>query len=184
MAILDPFTGRPFDARATTPLTDEQRAQLLAAELSRKPAPMIVSIDPLTAYTTAKLLQIAITHPDISAEYAEPGRAVIDLVREYFADAPTVLEQLADAPDPDRGEVEDVVHLGGTDPATAGLSIGMTTRPAAAGDAEADLTDALGHVIEIFGRASGLPASRVARVLERALAARNFTAAIVPGHDA
>jgi hypothetical protein len=179
MAILDPYTGRPITA-SSTPLTDAQRAQLLAAELARKPAPMIVAIDPLTAYTTAKLLQIAIAHPELTPTYAEPGRAVVDLLREYFADAPTILEQLADAPDPDLGEgfVVEAVDEG----LTAGTDDGRGISDA---DTEAAFADALAHTLEIFAFSVGLPASRVARVVERALAACGFTAAILPpGHDA
>lgn len=107
MPIFDPF-GRQLsragdgDDADRAQLTDDQLAQLVAAEIAGKAdKPCIVALDALSAFTFAKLLQLAISHPDVGGHYADNGRQLVDLVREYFADAPHVLEQLR------RGELID-----------------------------------------------------------------------------
>jgi hypothetical protein len=107
MPILDPSgrrisgagDGDDADRRA---ISDDDLAQLVAAEIAGKAdKPCIVALDALSAFTFAKLVQLALAHPAVAGHYAENGAQLVDLVREYFADAPHVVEQLR------RGELID-----------------------------------------------------------------------------
>jgi hypothetical protein len=91
VAILDP-RGQPI---GDVDLTDEQAAALMAEEMraTALDGPAIIALDPLTALSLCGLLQLALRHPNMSdaRSAVDAARLFVDSIREYFADAPTVL---------------------------------------------------------------------------------------------
>jgi hypothetical protein len=88
-SLVDP-AGRPVAA----PLDDAQTIALMAAEMARLREPMILMVRPEGALMTAGLVQLALRHPDLSEDMRDQARALVDTVREYFAECPTVLDIL------------------------------------------------------------------------------------------
>lgn len=94
--ILDP-SGQPIGRT----LNEEEAVQLLIAELQAlDTTPMEIAFRPFTVMQLAGLLQLALRHPDVSAEHRETAWSFLEAAREYFAACPTVLTVLEAGDDP------------------------------------------------------------------------------------
>jgi hypothetical protein len=79
----------------------QEAVELMARELQAlEGTPMELAWRPLTVLQIAGLLQLALRHPDVSAEHRDVAGRVLDAVRHYFADCPTVLTVLDAGEDP------------------------------------------------------------------------------------
>lgn len=96
MPLLDAF-GQPVGRT----LDPDEAVRLMIAELQTlDPTPMEIAFQPFTVLQLAGLLQLALRHPDISAEHRITAWSFVDAAREYFADCPTVLTVLDAGDDP------------------------------------------------------------------------------------
>lgn len=53
-----------------------------------------LGLRPITAFQLVALVQLALRHPDVPPALRATGDQWIAMVREYFADAPAVLEMI------------------------------------------------------------------------------------------
>lgn len=96
--------GRPI---GDTLDEDEIVARMLV-ELEACIVPMELVLQPFTVLQLAGLLQLALRHPKVSEPHQETAGRFLEVVREYFADSPTVLQTLDRGDDP----TQDVVTSG------------------------------------------------------------------------
>jgi hypothetical protein len=103
MALVDPF-GHPLRSPRDDvvdpdlPLLDAMTAEIRALEAE---GPAILAIPPLAALQLAGVVQLAMRHPEFSESGSlDVARAFIEQLREYFEDAPAVLEVLRRGDDP------------------------------------------------------------------------------------
>lgn len=76
--------------------TEAEKTIRLVGELDALDAPLVVGpLAPLEALQLAGLLQLARRHPKLSPMHDRLAGALIDTVRAYFVNRPTVLEVLA-----------------------------------------------------------------------------------------
>lgn len=75
--------------------------QQMAREIAAlEAAPMEIVLRPQTAIALAGLVQLALRHEGTAGDIQAIGHLFVDSVREYFADAPAVLEVLHKGDDP------------------------------------------------------------------------------------
>jgi hypothetical protein len=82
---------------------DERIVRLLADEMVQALATkglMELVLRPQSAFHLAGLVQLALRHPGLNESSRHMGVTVIEHVRGYFADAPTVLAVLRRGDDP------------------------------------------------------------------------------------
>jgi hypothetical protein len=72
--------------------SDEQLVLDMATELSVRESPITVVLRPLSALQLVGLIQLALRHPQVEDANRLTGVIFIAHVREFFADAPAVLE--------------------------------------------------------------------------------------------
>jgi hypothetical protein len=103
--LFDQF-GHPFPrGGGGEPLTMEQEAAILARvteELSHYEAegPALLSMSAFALFELAGMLQLVARHPKISPRQREAIELFLDNTREFFAQAPAVLEILERGDDP------------------------------------------------------------------------------------
>jgi hypothetical protein len=83
-------------------MTHDEAAMVqgMAKELMEREAPLTLVLRPITSIQIAGLLQLAMRHPGISPDLQRTGQTVLEHVRAFFADCPTVLEVLRRGDDP------------------------------------------------------------------------------------
>lgn len=64
--------------------------------------PLILAVHPLVALQLAGLIQLATRHPQLAPNQHHCARIVLDQLRTYFAESPTVLEVMTEGDDPAR----------------------------------------------------------------------------------
>jgi hypothetical protein len=91
----EPMTPREHVPGFTRLMTGKQVLAAITDELRAMPEPMVVAFQPVAMFHIAGLLQIALRHPQVSAEVRLAGGRFLTDIREYFATCPTVLDLLA-----------------------------------------------------------------------------------------
>lgn len=85
----------------TTNADDEKTVAAMALEVQRKvTAPMEIIFHPMTLFQLTGLVQLALRHQDVSPELRATAERFLISVRQYFADAPTVLDVIRRGDDP------------------------------------------------------------------------------------
>ena len=80
---------------------DEQTVAAMAHEIrDKEDAPMQIIFHPLTLVQLTGLVQLALRHPDVSADLRVTAERFLTGVRQYFGDAPTVLGVIRRGDDP------------------------------------------------------------------------------------
>lgn len=82
-----------------TPGDPERLAERLAVELLQLP-PMEIAYRPDTVFALVALIQLALRHPGVTGSPRDAGTRFLAAAREYFADAPAVLEAIRRGDDP------------------------------------------------------------------------------------
>jgi hypothetical protein len=80
---------------------DDQIVAAMTRELRDKvDEPMEFVCHPVTVIQLTGLIQLALRHPEVSAELRATAERFLSGVREYFADCPTVLDVVRRGDDP------------------------------------------------------------------------------------
>ena len=80
--------------------TDDDIVQQLAAEVAAKSQPMELLLRPITVFQLVAALQLTLRHPHVPPDVRHTVNTFLAAAREYFDDAPTVLDVIRRGDDP------------------------------------------------------------------------------------
>lgn len=82
-------------------MDDDQLIAAVTGEMERYHTPIELVLQPTSAFRLCAILQLAKRHPDLPPDSREFIGAFLAHCRQYFAEAPAVLEMLRRGDDPD-----------------------------------------------------------------------------------